>query len=78
MARTDAISIAIRTRRCPLCESEDVVRSHRHGAVEWTALLLLPFRPFRCRECGARHLAFFFRRRRPKIAPAEIPETVQQ
>jgi hypothetical protein len=46
--------------------------------VEWTVLLLLLFRPFRCRERSARHLAFFFRRRRPKIAPAEIPETAEQ
>jgi predicted Zn-ribbon and HTH transcriptional regulator len=36
--------------------------------LEWTILLALLLRPFRCRQCSARHLGFFFRRRRVKEA----------
>jgi hypothetical protein len=51
-------------RECPLCGSDDVIRSHRRGVLEWTLLLVLLIRPFRCRQCSARHLTFFFRKRR--------------
>jgi len=78
MARTHAISLWFGTRRCPLCGSEDILRSHRHGVLEWTVLLLLLLRPFRCRQCSARHLTFFFRRRRSKIASPAVPEPVEE
>jgi hypothetical protein len=78
MGRTHAISLWLGTRKCPLCGSEDVLRSHRRGVLEWTILLLLLIRPFRCRQCSARHLTFFFRRRRSKIANPAIPETAEE
>ena len=77
MARTHAISISLGARDCPLCGSEDVLRSHRRGVLEWTILLVLLLRPFRCRQCSARHLSFFFRKRRMKIASPAIPEPVK-
>jgi hypothetical protein len=64
MARTHAVSFWMGPRECPLCGSDDVIRSHRSGVLEWTILLLLLIRPFRCRQCSARHLTFFFRKRR--------------
>jgi hypothetical protein len=76
MARTHAISLSLRTRQCPLCGSEDILRSHRRGILEWTVLLLLLLRPFRCRQCSARHLTFFFRRRHSKRLTRAFPETV--
>jgi len=54
------------------------LRSHRRGVLEWSILLLLLIRPFRCRQCSARHLTFFFRRRRSKIAHPTIPETAEE
>lgn len=78
MARTHAISLWVGTRQCPLCGSEDILRSHRRGVLEWTILLLLLLRPFRCRQCSARHLAFFFRRRRRKQMQRAIAETAQE
>jgi hypothetical protein len=63
MSRTHAVSFLIGARECPLCGSDDVIRSHRKGVLEWTILLLLLIRPFRCRQCSARHLTFFFRKR---------------
>lgn len=83
MARTHAISLSLGTRQCPLCGSEDVLRSHRRGILEWTVLLLLLLRPFRCRQCSARHLTFFFRRHRLKISrhthpePTKVPSAMQ-
>lgn len=78
MARTHAISISLGTRHCPLCGSEDILRSHRRGVLEWTILLALLLRPFRCRQCSARHLSFFFRRRRMKIVGSAIPEPAKE
>jgi hypothetical protein len=63
MSRMHAVSLWVGARRCPLCGSDDVLRSHRHGVLEWTLLWPLLLRPFRCRQCSARHLGFFFRRR---------------
>jgi hypothetical protein len=40
--------------------------------LEWTILLPLLMRPFRCRQCSARHLGFFFRRRRVKEANTAV------
>jgi hypothetical protein len=74
MQRTHAISVSWGTRQCPLCGSDDVLRSHRRGILEWTVLLMLLLRPFRCRQCSARHLAFFFRRRHLKLARPAFPE----
>jgi hypothetical protein len=50
---------------CPFCQSRSVSRSRRRGLTDW--LLFSPFllRPFRCRECGKRHMAFLFRKRFP-------------
>ena len=78
MARTHAISFWIGTRQCPLCGSRDVLRSHRRGLVEWTIVLLLLMRPFRCRQCSARHLAFFFRRRHLKGTSPAVPEPAEE
>lgn len=78
MARLHAISISLSTRQCPLCGSEDVLRSSRRGVLEWVLLLPLLLRPFRCRQCSARHVAFFFRRRKAKIAHPVIPETAEE
>jgi hypothetical protein len=64
MARTHAVSFWVGPRECPLCGSCDVTRSHRNGVLECTILLVLLIRPFRCRQCSARHLTFFFRKRR--------------
>jgi hypothetical protein len=66
MSRTQAISLWMGARQCPLCGSKDVLRSHRRGVLEWTLLLPTLLRPFRCRQCSARHLGFFFRPRRVK------------
>ena len=66
MARTHAISLVIGARQCPLCGCKDVLRSHRSGVLEWIFLIPLLLRPFRCRQCSARHLGFFFRPRRVK------------
>jgi hypothetical protein len=63
MARIHAISLKMGTRACPLCGSEDVLRSHR-GILGWTVFLPTLLRPFRCRQCSARHMGFFFRKRR--------------
>jgi hypothetical protein len=43
---------ALRVRRCPRCQNEDVCRSH----YRWREALLLPLfiRPWRCRYCGQR------------------------
>ena len=72
MAKIHAISLGVGTRHCPLCGSEDVLRSHRRGLLEWTILLPLLLRPFRCRQCSARHLGFFFRQRRVKEADSVV------
>jgi len=78
MARTHAISFGLGTRQCPLCGSEDILRSHRRGVLERTILLLLLLRPFRCRQCSARHLTFFFRRRRSKATSRPVAETAEE
>ena len=65
MGKIHAVSLSMDARQCPLCGSKDILRSHRRGLIEWT-LLLLFLRPFRCRQCSARHLGFFFRPRRVK------------
>jgi len=78
MVKTHAISLRTGSRQCPLCGSEDVVRSHRHGVLEWTVLPLLLLRPFRCRECCARHLGFFFRRRQWRQATRAVAEAREQ
>jgi hypothetical protein len=41
-------------------------------------LLLLLLRPFRCRQCSARHLTFFFRRRRLKEMGRGIAEPAEE
>jgi hypothetical protein len=41
-----------------------VLRSHRKGVLEWIILPPLLLRPYRCRQCSARHMGFFFRPRR--------------
>jgi hypothetical protein len=66
MPKIHAISLGLTARQCPLCGSMDVLRSHRRGVFEWTILLPLLLRPFRCRQCSARHIGFFFRPRRVK------------
>jgi len=78
MARIHAISLSVGSRRCPLCGSEDILRSHRRGVLEWTILIPLLVRPFRCRQCSARHLAFFFRRRRVKEVEAAVGEPAEE
>ena len=65
MTKIHAISFSLGTRRCPLCDSDEVLRSHRRSLIEWTISPLL-LRPFRCRECDARHIGFSFRRRSAK------------
>jgi hypothetical protein len=42
---------------CPLCESEQIRRSRRHGILERKILPVLFVRPFRCLRCDLR----FFR-----------------
>ena len=66
MAKIHALSLSMGARICPLCGCKDVLRSQRRGVLEWTILLLLLLRPFRCRQCSARHAGFFFRPRRVK------------
>ena len=78
MARTHAVSLGLGRRRCPLCGSEEILRSHRRGVLEWTILLLLLLRPFRCRQCSARHLTFFFRRRRRKVVSPVGAESAEE
>jgi hypothetical protein len=78
MARTHAISLELGARQCPLCGREDVLRSHRRGVLERTILLLLFLRPFRCRQCSARHLTFFFRRRQLKVASPAVAEPAEE
>jgi hypothetical protein len=41
--------------------------------LERTILLLSLLRPFRCRQCSARHLGFFFRPRRVKETEIVAP-----
>jgi hypothetical protein len=77
MARTHAISLGFGPRQCPLCGSQDVLRSRRRGILEWAVLLLLFLRPFRCRQCSARHMTFFFRPRRLKISRRAVPERAE-
>jgi len=77
MARTHAISLWLGPRQCPLCGSEDVLRSHRRGVLEWSILLLLFMRPVRCRQCSARHVTFFFRRRRSNHGTSTVAETAE-
>jgi hypothetical protein len=72
MPKTHAVSLSVGARISPLCGSDDVLRSHRRGLLEWTILLPLLLRPFRCRQCSARHLGFFFRGRRVKEAETEV------
>jgi hypothetical protein len=66
MAKIHALSLSMGARICPLCGCKDVLRSHRRGVLEWTILLPLLLRPFRCRQCSARYPGFFFRPRRVK------------
>jgi hypothetical protein len=68
MPRVNAISFWVGARKCPLCGCKDVLRSKRRGLREWTLFLLLMLRPFRCRQCSARHLGFFFRPKRVKAS----------
>ena len=43
--------------KCPLCESESVVRSHRRGI--WERILgIVRVYPFRCESCEHRFRAF--------------------
>jgi hypothetical protein len=63
MSRTQAVSLWVGVRQCPMCGSDDVQRSHRRGLVDWIIVPVM-MRPFRCRRCSGRHLGFFFRRRR--------------
>ena len=78
MARIHAVSFGLRTRQCPLCGGEHVLRSKRRGVLEWSFLFLLLLRPFRCRQCGARHLGFFFRRRRPSKTTPELADPAEE
>lgn len=75
MPRIHAISLEWGTRQCPLCGSEDVLRSKRRGLLEHGILPLLLLRPFRCRQCSARHLGFFFRRRRPGVTTPALDDS---
>ncbi len=59
----DAITLEFGPRHCPLCGSETVLRSHRRGLLEFLILPILMLRPYRCRQCSARHFGFIFRRR---------------
>ena len=72
MSKIHAVSLSAGSRRCPLCGSEDVLRSHRRSVVEWVILPPLLLRPFRCRQCSARHIGFFFRRRREVETTAAV------
>lgn len=65
----DAISFSLGPRRCPLCGSQVVLRSRRRGLIEVLILPLFFIRPYRCRQCRARHLGFILR---PRVV--EIPE----
>jgi len=56
MPKIHALTLALGARACPLCGCKDVLKSHRRGVVEWIILLPLLLRPFRCRQCSARHL----------------------
>ena len=62
----DAITLEFGPRRCPLCGSEAVLRSRRRGLIEFLILPVLMLRPYRCRQCSARHFGFI---RRPRIVP---------
>jgi hypothetical protein len=66
MPKIHAVSLSVSARLCPLCGCKDVLRSHRRGVLEWTIFAPLLLRPFRCRQCSARHLGFFFRPRQVK------------
>jgi ribosomal protein L37AE/L43A len=39
---------------CPSCHSKAVRRSERRGIFESTVLSLIPWRPFRCKDCDYR------------------------
>src|SRR5260370_19975781 len=66
MSKIHAVSLSVGARRCPLCGSKDVLRSHRRGVLEWAILLALLLRPVRCRPWSARHLGCLFCARRVK------------
>jgi hypothetical protein len=54
------------------------LRSKRRGLLEWTILLVLLLRPFRCRQCSARHLSFFFRPRKLKQRIPAVAEPAKE
>jgi len=72
MPRTHAVSLSFAARRCPLCGSHDVTRSHRRGPVDWAVLPLLLLRPYRCRQCSARHIGFILRKRKLETGAAVV------
>jgi len=47
-----------------------VTRSHRRGPVDWAILPLLLLRPYRCRQCSARHIGFILRKRKLETGAA--------
>jgi hypothetical protein len=59
----DAVTLSFGSRRCPLCGSEEVLRSRRRGLIELFFVPLFLLRPYRCRQCSARHLGFILRPR---------------
>lgn len=50
-------------RRCPMCNSSQVTKSHRRGFWEGFVLPLMLRRPFGCRECHHRFHGFSFGKR---------------
>ncbi len=68
LAVAQRISLSVGHRRCPYCGSRQVLRSKRRNILEHLILPLALLRPFRCRECTARHFAFFFRKRESGVS----------
>jgi len=51
-------------RRCPICQSHNVARSMRRGALDYLVVPLLLLRPYRCLSCDNRYYGWILSRRR--------------
>jgi hypothetical protein len=64
------ISLSTGPRYCPLCGSDDILRSRRREVIDFLSQLVM-LRPFRCMECNRRHYGFFFIKR---VSPETYPD----
>lgn len=45
---------------CPLCQSEQIRKSRRHGILERGFMTMIFLRPFRCLKCDSRFVRWTF------------------